>query len=72
MTSGRRRQGRPIESVELKVTFRGDKETNLRIRDLVPSAVIRGGLCEVRVEGKEPGEVAEKAQALLEKIRTIN
>ncbi len=71
MTSPRRRQDKPIESVELKITFRGDRETNGRIRKLVPSAIMRGGVCVVRVEGVEPSEVAEKAKAILEKVRTV-
>lgn len=71
MSSPRRRRDRPIESVELKITFRGDRETNLRIRDLVPSAMIKGNVCEVRIEGEQPGEVAEGARVILEKIRTL-
>lgn len=71
MTSPRRRPGKPIESVELKITFRGDKATNGRIKDLIPMAVVRGGVCEVRIDGDEPAEVAEKARAVLERIRTI-
>ncbi len=71
MNSPRRRQDRPIESVELKITFRGDREKNNRIMELVPGAVLRGGVCEVRVEGEQPSEVAEKARAILEKVRTV-
>ncbi len=71
MTSPRRSQGNPVESVELKITFRGDRETNGRIKELVPGAVVRGGVCEVRIEGGEPDEVAEKARAVLEKVRAV-
>jgi len=70
-TSPRQKQGRPIESVELKITFRGDRKTSAKIKGLVPGAVVRGGVCEVRVEGKQPAEVAERARTILEKIRTI-
>lgn len=66
----RRRQGRPIESVELKITFRADKGMMTRIKESVPSAVSRGDVCEVKIGGVGPGEVAEKARILLEKIRT--
>ena len=71
MTSHRRKHGRPIESVELKITFSGDRETNERIKELIPGAVVRGGACEVRVEAERPSDVAEMARAILERIRTI-
>jgi hypothetical protein len=71
LTSPRRKQDRPIESVALKVTFRADRETAAKIKDVIPGAVVRGGVCEVRIEAEEPGEVAEKAKLLLEKIRTV-
>ena len=71
MTSPRRKQDRPIESVALKVTFRADRETMAKIKEVIPGAVVRGGVCEVRIEAEEPGEVAEKAKLLLEKIRTV-
>jgi hypothetical protein len=70
MTSPRRRQGKPVESVALKITFRADRETAAKIREKVPSAKFRQGSCEVRIEGEQPGEVAEKAREVLEKIRT--
>ncbi len=71
MTSPRRRHDGPIESVALKITFRADRETNVRIKELVPSAVLRRGVCEVKIEGEEPSEVAEKARLILEKVRTV-
>ena len=67
----RRRQDRPIESVELKITFRSDRGTTGRIKEVIPDAVVRGGVCEVRIEGEQPSDVAEKARAILEKIRTV-
>ena len=71
MNSPRRKHVRPIKSVELKITFSGDRETNDRIKELIPGAVVRGGVCEVRVEAERPGDVAETARAMLEKIRNI-
>lgn len=71
LTSPRRRQGRPVESVALTITFKADRETNKKVKEFIPSAVLRNGACEVRIEAKEPAEVAEKAKAVLEKIRTI-
>ena len=66
----RRRPGRPVESVALKITFRADRGTTDRIKELVPSAVVRGRTCEVKIEAEAPTEMAEKAKAILEKIRT--
>ena len=70
-TSPRQKHGRPIESVELRITFRGDRSTSAKIKELFPGVVVRGGICEVTVEGEEPAEVAEKARTILERIRTI-
>ena len=71
MTSPRRRPGRPVELVELKITFRGDRATNGKIKDLVPGAMVRGGVCVVRIDGEQPAEVAEKARVVLERIRKV-
>ncbi len=71
MTSAHPRTARPIESVELKITFRADRATAAKIKQAIPSAVIRNGSCEVRVEGEQPGEVADKAREMLEKLRAI-
>jgi len=69
MSSPKRRQDRPIRSVSLKMTFSGSREELARIREAVPSAVARGGACEVRIDADHPAEVAEKARVLLEKLR---
>jgi len=69
MSSRRRRQDRPIESLALKITFRADRESAARIRELVPSAQVRGGVCTVELEAKEPAEMAGKAREVLEKLR---
>ena len=71
MTSSRRRHDRPIESVSLKVTFGGDRKELARIREGVPSAVIRGGVCEVRFDAVRPAVMAEKARGLLERLKTV-
>jgi hypothetical protein len=71
LTSPRRRRDSPVESVELKITFRADRETRERIAKAVPDAKLRGGVCEVKIEAEQPAEVAEKARALLEKLRTV-
>ncbi len=71
MTSLRRSHDRPIESVELRITFRTDRATAAKIRESIPGAVLRNGGCEVKVEGEEPGEVAERAREILEKLRGV-
>jgi hypothetical protein len=71
MTSPRRRQDRPIESVALKITFRAGGDVAARIKEIVPRARLHGGVCEVNIGGEEPGEVAEKARLLLEKLKAV-
>ncbi len=71
MTSLRRRPDRPVESVELRITFRTDRGTAAKIKESIPGTVLRSGGCEVRVEGEEPIDVAEKARVILEKLREI-
>jgi hypothetical protein len=69
LNSPRRRPDRPIQSVSLKITFRAGREEIARIREAVPSAVARSGVCELTIDAEQPAEVAEKARALLEKLR---
>jgi len=69
MSSRRRRQDRPIESLALKIAFRADRESAVRIRELLPMVQVRGGVCRVELEAKEPSEMAEKAKDVLEKLR---
>ena len=72
MTSPRRRPDRPIESVVLKVTFPADRETAERIRQVIPTVKVRGGICEVKIQAERPADVGEKAKLLLEKLRKIS
>ena len=69
MTSPRRRPGSPIESVALKITFDAGRDEAAKIREAIPSAVVRGGVCEVVIESGRIAEVAERARALLESLR---
>jgi len=71
MNSRRQRQDRPIESLALKIAFRTDGESAVRIRELLPSARVRGGVCRVELQAKEPSEMAEKAREVLEKLRGV-
>lgn len=71
MTSARRKPDRPIESVELRISFRADRATAETIRRVIPSAVLRNGVCVLKIEGEQPGDVADKAREILEKIRSV-
>jgi hypothetical protein len=61
----------PIEQVELKISIRASRATSERIRSLVPSAKLRKGSCELRVAGESPGEVAQKAEEMMETLREV-
>jgi hypothetical protein len=41
------------------------------IKKSIPSAVLKSGGCEIRVDGEEPGEVAERAREILEILSGI-
>lgn len=71
MTSPRRKPDRPIKSVSLKIAFRADREETERTRKVIPWAVARGGVCEVRVDATGPGEAAEKVRVIMEKLRAV-
>jgi hypothetical protein len=65
------RRDSPIESVELKISFRPDKATWTRVKEAVPLAVLRNGACEIKIEGNHPAEVEERARVVLEKLRFV-
>jgi len=71
MNSRRQRQDRPIESLALKIRFRVARESGAKIRELIPTAHIKGGVCSVELEAEEPSEMAEKAREVLEKLRGV-
>lgn len=71
MTSRRQRQDRPIESVELTITLKADRELARRIKEEIPSSVVKGWGCEVRIEAQQPAEMVKKARDVLEKLRAI-
>jgi hypothetical protein len=66
----KRRQDRPIESVSLKLTFRAGRNAAAKIRDVVPTATVRGRVCVVEIAGERPGDVAEKAREILDRVRS--
>ena len=67
----RRGRASPIESVDLKVRLTVDRAAALEIKQSIPEATVKGGTCELRIEGKDPTDVAEKAHVVLEKLRRI-
>jgi len=69
-SSPRRKPDRPIESVELRVSFQSDRTTASAIRKLFPSAALKKGVCEIELAGETPGEVADKVKELLEFAKT--
>jgi len=66
-----RKQDKPIEAVELTIEFRADKDTSEAIRSAMPFAKVKGSTCVLRIDGTNPGEVAEKAKEILEVIRGL-
>jgi hypothetical protein len=69
LTSPRRKQGKPIRSVKLRVRFKADRKTLLRIKRAVPEARWKRGELEVTVEGSGPAQVADAAKALSDRVR---
>ena len=72
MTSPRRSQGKPVESVSLRITFAADGREAARIRKALPGVVVRGGACEVEIESTDPGTAAKKAKDILGKLRGVS
>jgi hypothetical protein len=71
LTSRRQSRARPIEFVQLRISFKADRPNSAKIKQAVPGVVLRPGGCEVKVEGENPGEVADRAREILEKLRSI-
>jgi len=61
----------PIESVHLTISIRADRETAGKIKELIPSARLREGSCELKLEGEQPAEVAQEAEEMMEKLREV-
>lgn len=68
-TLARRSPDRPIDSVELRISFRANRGTAEAIKRAIPSAVVRNGVCILKIEGEQPGDVADRAREVLEKVR---
>jgi len=41
------------------------------VRRAIPTAVTKSGKCEVRFEGSQPKEVADKAREFLDSLRNL-
>jgi hypothetical protein len=65
----RQKQGKPIESVELKVIFRADRKTLLRIKTAVPEATWKEGKLEMSVKGEGQTKVLEETKSLSDRVR---
>lgn len=66
-----RRASEPVESVELTVSIKADRATAERIKELVPSAKVKSGSCELKVVGERPADVAQRAEEIMEKLRVV-
>lgn len=65
-----RKQGKPIESVRLSVTFQGDRRSLSKIRKEVPESSWNGKDLLVKIEGEDPLAVARTAKELSDRVRT--
>jgi hypothetical protein len=68
-TTSRPRRSKPIERVELQITFKADEAEAARIKAEYPSAKRSGGSVRVVIAGDDPLAVAEMARDLAEKVK---
>ena len=66
------RRSKPIERVELRVTFRAGEAEASSIKAEYPSARKTGGTVSVKIVGDDPLEVAEKARDLAERVKNMS
>ena len=69
MSSPRRKQGKPIQSVVLRVGFSADRRTLSRIKKAVPGARWQRGELEVSLDTAGPAEMADKTKELSDRVR---
>ena len=55
--------------MELRLAFNADKATAEAVREVVPAAVLRGGICRLKIQGSDPREVADRAREVFDRIR---
>jgi hypothetical protein len=70
-TSFPRKQGKPIESVKLSVTFEGDKKSLSKVKKAVPESTWKGDELLVEIEGEDPLVVARTTKELSDRVRSI-
>lgn len=66
-----RERNDPVESVELRISIRADRATAQRIKNIIPSARLKGGSCELKVAGERPADVAQRAEEMMERLREV-
>ena len=71
-TLARRSRDRPILSVGLKISFRADMRTARAVKNAVPDTIVRNGVCVLKIEGEQPGEVVDRAREVLEEVRSLS
>ncbi len=69
MTLPSRKQGKPIETVKLSVTFRGDRKSLSRIRKALPGSAWDGRDLLVKIEGEDPLAVAQMTKELSDRVK---
>jgi len=69
LSSPRRKQGKPIQSVALKVGFRADRRTLLRIKKAVPEAKWQREELEASLASAGPAEMGDKTKELSDRVR---
>jgi hypothetical protein len=62
-------RSKPIVSVELRATFKADRDTIAKLRKAYPGAKASRGSIEIVLRGDTPGETSASARKLLEEIR---
>ena len=72
MTLPRRRQDRPIASVELRISFRADKKSMEAMKSSIPGSALKSGAYVVKIRGEHPAEVTDRAREVLEKVRSLS
>jgi hypothetical protein len=71
LSSSRRSQDNPIESVELRVKLRLAKGVADQLALKFPEGVVKGGGFEIVFRGKGPSDIEQRAKDLLEALRRV-
>ena len=71
MTSSRRRPGRPVRSVELRVSIEAGRAEARRLRLAFPESETKGKAVEFTIRGTDPKEVEARGREAMEKMRDV-